>query len=285
MSIQSSSVAILSNSFAEELTSLYDELEAKSIMELCFSSLFGYSRIDLLLKKEEILTKEEGEKLNSVLEKLKEGVPLQYILGETEFYGLKFTVNEHVLIPRPETEELVEWIISSEGEKTTILDIGTGSGCIPISLKKNLPESEVWAMDVSGKALEIAKINAVENDAVISFVEADIFTQESIGEIKFDVIVSNPPYVLKSVIEKLHKNVIDNEPHLALFVEDNDPLIFYKRIADFAKNNLTEGGELYFEINESFGKEMQELLREKGFKNVTLRKDLNNNDRIVKCEY
>ena len=208
------------------------------------------------------------------------------MLGKTSFYGLDFEVNEHVLIPRPETEELVEWIISENAvldkdKKLKILDIGTGSGCIASFLAKNLPNADVYDIDVSKKAIETAKRNAIRNDVNVTFIFQDILQAEEL-KCKYDVIVSNPPYVRNLEKEEIKKNVLDYEPHLALFVDDNDALVFYRKIASLAHNNLLPEGQLYFEINQYLGKEMIELLGQMDFINIDLRKDIYDNDRMIK---
>ena len=213
---------------------------------------------------------------------------MQYILGTTSFYDLEFEVNNDVLIPRPETEELVAWILSNieitkSANKLKILDIGTGSGCIAISLAKNISNSEVFAIDVSEKALAVAQKNASTNEVKVIFIEENILNTESLHQ-TFDVIVSNPPYVRNLEKQEIHKNVLDYEPHLALFVEDDDDaLLFYRKIAHLAQKNLSENGQLYFEINQYLGKQMIELLQEKGFKNIELKKDIYGNDRMILC--
>ena len=219
------------------------------------------------------------------LKELKKEIPIQYLLGKTHFYGLEFEVNENVLIPRPETEELVEWIINENlkadrTKKIKILDIGTGSGCIAISLAKNIPNAEVYAIDVSKKAIETAKRNALYNKVEVNFILQNILETEVL-KCNFDIIVSNPPYVRNLEKEEIKKNVLDYEPHLALFVEDNDALIFYRKIAELAKKNLLENGQLYFEINQYLGKETKDLLENMDFKNIELRKDIYDNDRMI----
>jgi release factor glutamine methyltransferase len=224
---------------------------------------------------------------SSILEQLKKEIPIQYILGVTHFYGLEFEVNSAVLIPRPETEELVDWIIQhsklkAQHSKFKILDIGTGSGCIAISLAKNLPNAEVFALDVSEQALATTKRNAEKNQVQLAFIHQSILETEDLAQ-EFDVIVSNPPYVRELEKQEIKKNVLDNEPHLALFVEDNDALIFYRKIAQLAQKNLNPKGQLYFEINQYLGQEMLDLLRGMGFKNCELRQDIYGNDRMIQC--
>lgn len=221
-----------------------------------------------------------------VLHRLKTGEPLQYVIGDTVFYGLTFKVSSAVLIPRPETEELVDWIIQrctsdqfTPPGNGSILDIGTGSGCIAISLKKHLPNFSVSAIDVSKSALAVARGNALLNDAEVNFIHADILDYKSTE--KYDVIVSNPPYITRQEQQAMHKNVLENEPHLALFVSDERPLIFYEAIAEFALGNLNENGLLCFEINEHLGKQTVEMLVDKSFVNITLRKDMQGKDRMI----
>ena len=225
-------------------------------------------------------------KFNYAIKELKKFKPLQYILGEADFYHLKFYVNEHVLIPRPETEELVHFIIhDNKMNAPAILDIGTGSGCIPIALKKNIPSAVVSSIDVSEKALNVANRNAKKNDVEILFILRDILDPLAILDqqlLKYDIIVSNPPYICNAEKNKMDKNVLDYEPHLALFVNDNDPLLFYNVICDFALKMLKTNGKLYFEINQSLASETKDLLESKGFKNVELIKDLSNNYRILR---
>ena len=232
------------NNFIEKLLPLYDVLESESFFYIILEDFHQMKRIDLALNPTFVFSEEEVAKWNSVLEKLQKEIPIQYILGNAHFYGLEFEVNENTLIPRPETEELVEWIIKNnskiEGFKDLkILDIGTGSGCIAISLAKNLPHAKVFAIDVSEKALETAKRNALKNDANVTFLFKNILETEDLEQ-QFDIIVSNPPYVRNLEKEEIKKNVLEYEPHLALFVEDNDALIFYRKISELAQKNLTE---------------------------------------------
>ncbi|TDQ11672.1 peptide chain release factor N(5)-glutamine methyltransferase [Pedobacter metabolipauper] len=268
--------------FKEELAGLYDDQEVVSIYHMLVHHLSGFNKMQLILKGAEFLEQHLESRYRQVLQELKHGKPVQYILGETLFYGLPFKVNPAVLIPRPETEELVDWIIAdASGRLHKILDIGTGSGCIAISLKKNLIDSAVSALDVSEDALNTAKENALLNGLDISFIHADIITYHS--DEKFDVIVSNPPYIKADEMGEMHQNVLSNEPHLALFVSNERPLIFYEAIADFAKLNLQNGGLLYFEINEYLGKETINMLEDKGFIGIELRKDMQGKDRMVRC--
>lgn len=273
------------NNFIEKLLPLYDILEAESFFYIILEDFHQMKRVDLALNPTFVFSEGAIEKWQSVLEKLEKEIPIQYILGNAHFYGLEFEVNENTLIPRPETEELVEWIIKNnskiEGFKDLkILDIGTGSGCIAISLAKNLPHSKVFAIDVSEKALETAKRNALKNETEVTFLLKNILETEDLEQ-QFDIIVSNPPYVRNLEKEEIKKNVLDYEPHLALFVEDNDALIFYRKISELAQKNLTENGQLYFEINQYLGTEMMDLLEVKNFKNIELRKDIYDNERMI----
>lgn len=270
--------------FTVKLTPLYDAAEAESFFYISLEELKGWRRMDYLMRANETVTLHEEGKWQNVLHQLEQYRPIQYIFGKAYFYGLEFKVNENTLIPRPETEELVEWIVHENNKKQqlSILDIGTGSGCIPISLAKNLPQAQVAAIDVSEAALAVAKENATANNVEVNFILTDILTAETLSQ-QYDVIVSNPPYVRNLEKADIKPNVLEHEPHLALFVEDTDPLIFYRRIAQLALNHLKPGGKLYYEINQYLGPETVALLEDTGFKNIVLRKDLFGNDRMVSC--
>jgi len=271
--------------FKQSLGSVYDANEIEAVTLLVINEISGLSKGQIKAFPEKEIIVEQAEKLDEILSRLKTGEPVQYILGYTEFYGLPFKVNPSVLIPRSETEELVEWVLNSvEGKysKASILDIGTGSGCIAISLKKNLPEALVLAIDISVSALETAKQNADLNGVDVSFIEVDILNFVTYNLQQSSIIISNPPYVTLYDKMQMHTNVTDFEPHSALFVPDEDPLIFYKAIADFALDHLTENGLLFLEINESLGMETVELLKKKGFKNIELREDMSGRDRMIK---
>ncbi|WP_412468981.1 peptide chain release factor N(5)-glutamine methyltransferase [Pedobacter sp. KLB.chiD] len=276
-----------------ELGPLYDGNEAKTLFNMAAEKVLAISSGKLIMQKDLDISFIDLQKLLSILNDLQIGKPIQHILAEAHFYGLVFNVNENVLIPRPETEELVDWIISvchkqfsadssALPEKLSILDIGTGSGCIPITLKKHLPNAAVSTLDISAEAIAVAKQNASQIGTEINFIEADILTFTS--EEKFDVIVSNPPYIRDLEKADMHHNVLMHEPHLALFVSDQNPLLFYSAIADFAKTNLKPKGQLYFEINEYLGKETIEMLTDKGFVNIELRQDMQVKDRMVRAE-
>lgn len=276
--------------FQKELKDMYDKEEIDSFFYMLLESYLGLKRIQLALNPELSYPEKELYPIYDGLKKLKQNIPIQYIIGETEFYGLRFKVNTDVLIPRPETEELVEWIINqqsiSKKDQFNILDIGTGSGCIAISLAKNLPNAKVYALDISKKALKVAKINAKFNLAEVTFIEANILDPQTwnieLKKMKFDIIVSNPPYVREQEKEQMKDNVLKNEPHLALFVENNDPLQFYKAISQFAVNNLSQNGSLYFEINEYLGKQMKQLLNAFNFRMIELKQDIFGKDRMIK---
>ena len=289
MKIASNKIADILRYFRNELADFYEKGEIESFIAYCFEEYLGMKRASITLNKENTVTESELLKFSFAVKYLKKQQPIQYIIGKADFYGLKLFVNEHVLIPRPETEELVDIIAkefsSHREKKITILDIGTGSGCIAIALKKHIPFSEIHAIDVSNEALEVAKKNADLNSTAIHFHELNILSiskNNSINSTKFDIIVSNPPYITFSEKEAMHKNVTEYEPHLALFVADNEPLKFYTHVCELALNTLNKGGKLYFEINQQYGEQTKKLLEQKGFSNVELIKDLNNNYRIVK---
>lgn len=273
--------------FIEALEPIHGVDEAESFFYLILEDKFQMKRLDLALDPTFEFSAEAINIWQELVTQLKTEIPIQYLLGTTEFFGLPFTVNENVLIPRPETEELVDWIIKEEKKierqkAIKILDIGTGSGCIAISLSKNIPNATVFAIDVSPEALRVAKSNAAENQVDVTFLERDILKTEDLLQ-QFDIIVSNPPYVRNLEKQEIKKNVLDNEPHLALFVDDLDALIFYRKIALLATKNLKDGGQLFFEINQYLGKEMIDLLTELGFQEVELRKDIYGNDRMTRA--
>lgn len=287
------SIGEIEKAFTEQLSALYGIDEAKSLAWLSISYVCQINRIQFLNQKNEILAEAQETSLLQILEELRIGKPLQYVLGETEFYGLSFKVNPSVLIPRPETEELVDWIVKeirhqNKADKSLkILDIGTGSGCIPVALKKNIPEAEVWAIDISPNALKTASENAILNQTDVRFFQADILNldEKEIQNSKYSILVSNPPYVTLAEKEQMHTNVLEHEPHTALFVPDNDPLIFYQAIADFAAKHLQKDGLLFLEINENLGLQTLEMLKSKGFNNCELRKDLRGKDRMIKASF
>ena len=270
--------------FHQELDVIYDKNEVDSFFFMLLDSFCNITRIELALNPELVVN--DSQKFYDVLKRLKNQEPIQYIIGDTEFFGLPFKINQHVLIPRPETEELVDWILSNHPtpniQYPTILDIGTGNGCIAISLAKNLQKAKVYALDVSKEALHVANENSELNEVKVEFIEADILKTTSVSDIKFDIIVSNPPYVRELEKKEMKPNVLNNEPHLALFVDDEDSLKFYKFITKFAVNNLKDNGMLFFEINEYLGDEMIQLLKDYHFKNIELKQDIFKKYRMIK---
>ncbi len=270
--------------FIKKLATIYGEMESDSFFNLILEEYNNLKRVDLALNHDLQFSETDLIRWNAALTALLNEIPIQYILRNTHFYGLSFEVNPSVLIPRPETEELVEWILTNnpphEIRKLKILDIGTGSGCIAIALAKNLPDAQVFAIDVSAAALDVAKRNAKRNQAHVTFIQIDILTTENLIE-TFDIIVSNPPYVRNLEKHEIKNNVLDNEPHLALFVDDLDALIFYRKIVALAIKNLSENGALYFEINQYLAKETMDLLETNGFSHMELRKDIYGNNRMV----
>ena len=287
--------------FYNSLKKLYPKTEIDSFFFLLIKEYLGYQKTDSVLKSKEKIPKENLKLLEDATKRLQQEEPIQYILGKTTFYGLPFLVNNTVLIPRPETEELVEWIISdiskskntesnftniksSISKKLTILDIGTGTGCIPISLKKKLPESKIFAIDICKEALKIAQKNTMINKVDVHFILQDILNPFKLNQ-QLDIIVSNPPYVREIEKKEIKNNVLENEPHLALFVKDTNPLLFYDKIVDFAKVNLNKNGVLYFEINQYLSHETISLLKSKGLKKIQLKKDFLGNDRMIKANF
>lgn len=271
------------------LTTLYEAREARNIAEWVVCEREGISRSQLVAFPNE---ESDIEDLDKIIVELAEGRPVQYLLGYGEFYGERFSVGEGVLIPRPETEELVAWICKEVAKErqnnpgpTKILDLCTGSGCIAISLARNIDNSEVTALDISPEALHYARQNAEKLAPSVRIIEGDVLTgAERFVTGEFDVIVSNPPYIPASDITEMHTNVRDHEPHCALFVADERPLIFYEAIADSAHKLLRPGGNLYFEIYEKLGAELCDMLHQKGFAEVVLRCDLNDKPRMICCK-
>ena len=280
-----STVKEIIRQFREELSPIYNVHEAFQFVWLIFDHLHGWTKTDLLLRDDTKLTDSDQLFVEKALERLKNHEPIQYILGETEFFGLPFEVNPSVLVPRPETEELVEWILESvkPDKPLRILDIGTGSGCIAVSLARHLPGAIVTAWDVSSEALKVAEFNARNNEAVVSFVQKDVLATTPEEMEGYDIIVSNPPYVREQEMELMKENVLNHEPHLALFVKDHDPLLFYRHITRLAAVSLSADGLLFFEINRDMGRETVELLSENGFREPELRKDLSGNFRMLKA--
>jgi release factor glutamine methyltransferase len=277
-----STVGEVVSGYHNRLSILYEKNEAEKITSMVFEHVIGFNRLDMTLKSTESIAQKHEEQFNRILKELETGKPVQYILGDTWFHGLKLHVNKHVLIPRRETEELVDWIISeSNRPPETIIDFCTGSGCIALALKKAFPAARVIAVDISHDALEIAGANAISNSLAIEFIEADILNYSL--EMSADLVVSNPPYVLNAEQEKMNAGVLEFEPGLALFVSENDPLIFYRRISEWALLNMKPGGKIYFEINEMMGKEISDLHSQFGFKEYTLKRDLQEKERFFKA--
>ncbi len=275
----------------KELKNVYESDELRNIIELVIEHITNMSRAEQVKNKVPYLTCTQLEDLDAITERLKKNEPVQYVLGEAWFAGMKFKVNKNVLIPRPETEELVDWIVkesqksnpeSFRDKSQNIIDIGTGSGCIPITLKHQLPEANVSAIDVCSEALFTATENAIKLNTEVDFTLLDFLDEEKWNELhQYDIIVSNPPYVKQSEINTIHERVKEFEPHLALFVPDNDPILFYKKLSDFSMKHLNAGGKLFVEINEALGEAVSNLFRSAGFLNVDLKKDMQGKDRIV----
>lgn len=271
--------------FYSALKEDYPETEIQSFFKLLSECFLKMKPVEVSLNLYVPISGKKTEKFENAITRLKNQEPIQYIIGSTEFYGLPFKVTQSTLIPRPETEELVQWVIDSSGSKMenfSILDIGTGTGCIAISLAKKRPDATVFAVDISGKALTVAKTNAKLNKVDVEFMELDILNWNSEFEnLEFDIIVSNPPYVRTLEKSQMSDNVLRHEPSLALFVTDDDPLIFYKKITEFSKERLKNKGQLFFEINQYLGSEMVQLLEDFDFKDVALKQDIFGNDRMV----
>ena len=267
------------------LGSVYESREASSIADLLMESRLGLTRVDRLLRKNEPIVPGDTDQLRTDLEALLQNHPVQYVLGEAWFDGLLLKVNENVLIPRPETEELIQWIVEDmQASAPLILDIGTGSGNIPIALKHRLPASEVHTVDVSPGALSLAGSNAGGQGTALHFHELDFLDEATWAELPDpDVLVSNPPYIAESEKGDMHPRVLAREPHVALFVPDEDPLLFYRKIARFAVSRLNRGGSVYLEINEALGPRTAALLKAEGFREVILRKDMQGKDRMIRA--
>jgi release factor glutamine methyltransferase len=286
----------------EELKEIYDEAEAANIASLAIEHITGLSKTERAVKKYEQLSASQFNQLQKHLQRLKTGEPIQYIMNKCWFYGMELYVDKNVLIPRPETEELVQWIIDDlkasgkdvfirrpmEADETTqlkILDVGTGSGCIALALKRIMPKAEVWGCDVSEEALNVARRNGSIQDIRVDFQGLN-FLDEAQQKLlpTVDIIVSNPPYVPLKDKEQMHSNVVDHEPHTALFVSDKDPLIFYKALAEFGKKRLYNNGSIYMEIHEELGQNVIHLFKENGYAHTELRKDMQGKNRMVKAK-
>ena len=274
--------------FHEQLDSIYGQNEVSSFFRLLIEYKLNIKPVELALAPNQTISKTIQEQFDEVIKRLIREEPIQYIIGETEFIGLTFKVNKHTLIPRPETEELVQWMIdeisNSSIQQPTILDIGTGSGCIAVSLAKSLPDAKVYAIDISKNALYVAIENAILNNVEVNFIQADILNLKSeLEDLKYDYIVSNPPYVRELEKASIKNNVLRHEPHLALFVQNEDPLQFYKAICEFAVHNLNPKGSLFFEINQYLGAETMQLLSIFNYESIELKQDIFGNDRMIKA--
>lgn len=266
----------------------YSTNEIKVLTNIIFQKLINFSKTEILTKSDYEINKETYYRIESIVERLLKYEPIEYIFNEAEFYNLKFYVSPDVLIPRPETEELIEVIKSdfNNADKLNIIDIGTGSGCIAIALAKIFKKSEVNALDISKAAIEITEKNAKANKIHLNIINHDILNYKSIKfNYKFDIIVSNPPYVLESEKEQMQANVLNYEPELALFVNDSESVIYYKAITDFALKNLKNKGTLYFEINENKASEVSYILKQKGFLHLKVIKDINKKNRFIKANF
>jgi len=264
--------------FKNELAGISNSREIFNWAYITINNLFGYDRANCIINQNQKISLHQRKKIKRIVSQLKKNKPIQYILEECVFFDLKFKVNSSVLIPRPETEELVKWILKDEFK--SMIDIGTGSGCIAISIAKN-KNVNVHAIDISNTSIKLAKKNAEFHGVSINFLNIDILT-ENISN-KVDIVVSNPPYVLKKEKKHMNKNVIDYEPEIAIFVDDNNPFIFYKIIAKKAKKILNRNGKIYFEINENYSEEVMKILKDYGYVNIKLKKDINDRDRMIKA--
>jgi release factor glutamine methyltransferase len=287
----------------EQLKEIYDEQEAANIGSIAIEYITGFSKTERISKKQDQLSASQLDQLHNDLQRLKTGEPIQYIMNKSWFYGMELYVDKNVLIPRPETEELVQWIVDDikkinkdffvrrpmEADDTTqlkILDVGTGSGCIALALKKTIRKAEVWGCDVSEEALNVARRNGSILDIRVDFQGVN-FLDEAQQKLlpTVDIVVSNPPYVPLKDKEEMHSNVVDHEPHTALFVSDNDPLIFYKALAEFGKRRLYENGSIYMEIHETLGQDVIDLFKENGYTTIELKKDMQGKDRMIKAAH
>ncbi len=271
--------------YHRKLLSLYPPQEIQSIIGLVMKTYMKISNAEIALKKYDEVHDALQSLLMDILKELETGKPVQYVIGDTSFYDVNIRVNPDVLIPRQETEELVQWIVTDNMQackKMDILDIGTGSGCIAIALAIELKEARISACDIFRKALDLAKENAKRNNVQIHFFQMNILRQNLLPD-HFDIIVSNPPYIPNSEKKSMHRNVLEHEPVSALFVPDKEPLLFYEAIADFSLNHLSKNGKLYLEIHEKFGNEVVHLLKKASFSNIQLRKDINGKNRMVKA--
>lgn len=275
----------INKQFKNKLKNVYSNSEIQQILFLIYESVLNFTKIQVLTNQEMLISEEKCDIITSIKERLFANEPIQYILEEADFFGLKFKVNTSVLIPRQETEELVQWIIDeSNSNELRVLDMGTGSGCIAISLSKNMINAEVYAVDVSKKALSVANKNSTLNNVSVNFNKFNILSDNYNALPKnIDILVSNPPYVKKSEKALMNSNVLDYEPDIALFVDDDNPIIFYQRIAGIGKKILNNEGLLFFEINESLGDEVKSMLEKMQYSKVEIRKDIDGKNRMVRA--
>jgi release factor glutamine methyltransferase len=282
--VTTNKVSAIVDLFHQRLHAIYDERELQNIILLAFHHVMGWDKMTFRQKQDSGLSESELLAFNFMVKRLQKHEPIQYIIGETEFYGLSFQVNSSVLIPRPETEELVELIINDfKGKSIRILDIGTGSGCIAIALKRHLPQATVDAIDVSSKAIETAQKNALKNGVEVEFINIDVFSDDILNLQGFDVIVSNPPYISEGEKNLMRSNVLDHEPHVALFVK-HSPLEFYERICDVSKSLLLPSGKIYFELNEHYEQDYANLFQ-KYTSNYRIIQDINNKSRMATLSF
>ena len=282
MFVSKNSLKSVSEYFRNKLKDEFSSQEIKSLFNICLENVLGLTKTDLILNPDRTVSESELLAVRSLIKGLLEGVPVQYILKETAFFGLNFLVNEHVLIPRPETEELVSIIVKENEGIQSVLDIGTGSGCIPISIKSKLPDTAIFGLDISKDAILVAEGNSKSLNLEVDFVQDDILKSKFNPGFEFDLIISNPPYVLESEKREMNENVLNYEPHLALFVEDRDPLLFYEAILLFSQKNLKKGGKVYFEIHEEMGNRIKKLFLDFGFSEIEIIKDFYGKNRFAK---
>jgi len=272
----------------QQLAGLYPVTEAESFIRIFFRHYLNLSPAQIHLSMDNELPDAIGQQIRTAIDELKKYRPIQYILGETEFYGLSFVVTPDVLIPRPETEELVDWIGHEYNRDAilSIIDVGTGSGCIAVTLAANFPNANVWAVDISDAALAVAQQNALNNNVAVKFFREDVLKDTLMGfePGSLDIVASNPPYVTPSEKRKMQPNVLEYEPHTALFTPGDDPLIFYKRIAEFGVNTLKKKGKIFFETNEAFSEEVADILKQYGYSDIVSRKDINGKWRMVSAQ-
>lgn len=267
--------------YLDRLSSLYSENEIRAIFLWAAESVLGMPALNIRMNKQQEVSAPVKRELGAILDKMRDGMPLQYVLGYGYFRGKKFKLNQHVLIPRPETEELIDLILQTAGAPTRVLDIGSGSGCIPITLKHSLPQAQVYGWDISTPALALARENAAMHQVEVCFEQVDILYPSKEFKGPFDCIVSNPPYIPESEKNDIAPHVLDYEPEIALFVKDVQPLVFYDAIAKFARHTLSESGRLYFECNRRFARQVKDLLERLGFLAVQVHRDMQGHDRFV----